>query len=121
MGGFEDAQLLVLKMEEEPKVQGMQAAPASWKNQGNELSVYSFQREHSPADRLISRLLTSRGAWVAQSVKPLISTQVMISQFMGLSPASGSVLTAWSLEPASDSVSPSLTHSHPVSVSLKNK
>ena len=30
----------------------------------------------------------------------------MISQFMGLSPTSGSVLTAQSLEPASDSVPP---------------
>ena len=35
-----------------------------------------------------------RGAWVAQSVKRLTSAQVMISQFMSLSPASGSVLTA---------------------------
>ena len=33
----------------------------------------------------------------------------MISQFMGSSPVSGSVLTARSLEPASDSVSPSLS------------
>ena len=47
------------------------------------------------------------GAWVAQSVKRLTSAQVMISQFMSFSPASGSVLTAWSLEPAS--VSPSLS------------
>ena len=34
--------------------------------------------------------------------------QVMISRFVGWSPASGSVLTVRSLEPASDSVSPSL-------------
>ena len=33
----------------------------------------------------------------------------MISLFMGSSPASGSILTAWSLEPASDSVSLSLS------------
>ena len=39
------------------------------------------------------------GACVAQSVKCLTSAQVMISKFMGLRPASGSVLTAWSLEP----------------------
>ena len=45
-----------------------------------------------------------RGAWVAQSVKGLTSAQVMISQFVSLSPASGSVLTAQSLEPALDSV-----------------
>ena len=47
--------------------------------------------------------------WVAQSVKQLTSVQVMISQFVGLSPELGSVLTAGSLEPASDSVSPSLS------------
>ena len=35
--------------------------------------------------------------------------QVMISQLMSSTPALGSVLTAWSLEPASDSVSPSLS------------
>ena len=37
------------------------------------------------------------------------SAQVMIPQFVGSSPASGSVLTAQSLEPVSDSVSPSLS------------
>ena len=47
------------------------------------------------------------------------SAQVMISQLVGSSPASGSVLTAQNLEPASDSVSPSpLPHSRSVSVSL---
>ena len=49
------------------------------------------------------------GAWVAQSVKHLTSAQVMISQFVSSSPVSGSVLTAQSPEPASDSVSPSLS------------
>ena len=48
------------------------------------------------------------GAWVAQSVKHLTSAQVMISWVVGSSSASGSVLTAQSLEPVSDSVSPSL-------------
>ena len=48
-----------------------------------------------------------RAAWVAQLVKHQTSPQVMISWFMSSSPASGSVLTAQSLEPASDSVSPS--------------
>ena len=46
------------------------------------------------------------GAWVAQSVKRPSSAQVMISRFLGLSAVSGCVLTAQSLEPASDSVSP---------------
>ena len=48
------------------------------------------------------------GAWVAQSVRQLTSAQVMISWSMSSSPASGSVLTAQSLDPVSDSVSPSL-------------
>ena len=65
------------------------------------------------------------GSWVAQSVKRPTSAQVMISQFVGSSPASGSVLTARSLEPASDSVSPSLSAPPPLafslSLSLKNK
>ena len=46
---------------------------------------------------------------MAQSVERPTSARVMISQFMGLSPASGSVLTAYSLEPALSSVSPSLS------------
>ena len=50
-----------------------------------------------------------QGAWLAQSVKCPTSAQVMISWFVGLSPASGSVLAAQSLESASDSVSPSLS------------
>ena len=46
---------------------------------------------------------------MAESVKRPTSAQAMISQFVGSSPTSGSVLTAQSLEPASDSVSPSLS------------
>ena len=70
------------------------------------------------------------GAWVAQSVEQLTSAQIMISRFVSSSPASGSVLTAQSLEPASDSVSPSTytTPSYPrlalglsLSLSLTNK
>ena len=61
---------------------------------------------------------------VAQSVKCATSAQVMISQSVSSSPASGSVLTAQSLEPASDSVSPSLCPS-PImlclSLCVKNK
>ena len=64
----------------------------------------------------------SWGAWVAQSVKCQNSTQVMISQRVSLSPALGSVLTAQSLDPALDSVSPSLPHpAHALFLSLKNK
>ena len=69
--------------------------------------------------------LKGAGAWVAQSVKRPTSAQVMISWLVSLSPALGSVLTAQSLEPAADSVSPSLS-SPPLfifclSFSLKNK
>ena len=64
-----------------------------------------------------------RGAWVAQSVNHLTSSQVMISQSVSSSPTSGSVLTAQSLEPASDSVSPSLSDPPPfmLCLCLKNK
>ena len=51
----------------------------------------------------------TRGAWVAQSVKRPTSAQVMISRSVSSSPASGSELTAQSLEPVSNSVSPSLS------------
>ena len=65
------------------------------------------------------------GTLVAQSVKRLTSAQVMILQLMSSSPTSGSVLTAQSLEPALDSVSPSLSLPLPrscsVSLSVKNK
>ena len=62
---------------------------------------------------------------MAQSVKHPTSAQVVISRFVGSSPASGSVLTARSLEPALDSVSPCLS-APPLlmlclSQSLKNK
>ena len=50
-----------------------------------------------------------RGAWVVRSFKHPTLAQVMISQFVGSSPAFSFVLTAQSLEPASDSVSPSLS------------
>ena len=48
-------------------------------------------------------------------------TRVMISQFVGSSPTSGSVLTARSLEPASDSVSPSPCPSSAHALSLSQK
>ena len=48
-------------------------------------------------------------AWVAQSVKHPTLAQVTISRSVSSSPASGSVLMAQSLEPASHSASPSLS------------
>ena len=55
---------------------------------------------------------------MAQSVKRPTSAQVMISWFVGLWPVSGSGPTARSLEPASDSVSPSLSAPLPLVLSL---
>ena len=49
------------------------------------------------------------GAWVAQSVRHPTSPQVVILWLVGSSPTLGSVLTAQSLEPVWDSVSPSLS------------
>ena len=61
---------------------------------------------HSP---LISKVETFWGAWVAQSVERPTSALVMLSPFLIWSLALSSVLTAWSLDPVSDSVSPSLS------------
>ena len=62
---------------------------------------------------------------MAQSVERPTLAQVKISQLMSSSPASGSVLTAQSLELALESVSLSLPLPRPCSVclslSLKNK
>ena len=55
---------------------------------------------------------------MAQSGKQQTSAQVMISLLVGSSPASGSMLIAQSLEPASDSVSPSLSAPPLLSLSL---
>ena len=76
---------------------------------------------------LLLRSLLSWGTWVAQLVKHPTLTQVMISWFMSSSPELGSVLTAQSLDPASDSVfpsvsaPPSLTHMLSLSLSKINK
>ena len=64
-----------------------------------------------------------RGASVAQLVKRPTLAPVTISWFVGLSPPLGSVLTAQSLEPDLDSVSPSFSAPplFALSLSLKNK
>ena len=58
------------------------------------------------------------GIWVAQSVKHLTLVQVMISRLVSSSPVLASGLTAQSLEPASDSVSPSLSVPPPLVLCL---
>ena len=55
---------------------------------------------------------------MAQSVERPTSAPVMILWFTSSSPASGSVLTAQSLEPVLDSVSPSLALSAPPLLAL---
>ena len=72
---------------------------------------------------MLKHICLFQGTWVAQSVKHPTLAQVMISQFMSLSPASGSVLTAQSLEPSLDSVSPSpcLSLAHALSPSVSQK
>ena len=60
----------------------------------------------------------SWGTWVAQLAERLTSAQVMISQLVDSSPVSGPVLTAQGLEPASDSVSPSLSTPPPLTFCL---
>ena len=70
---------------------------------------------------MINAQVSGAPGWLSQ-LSVLTSPQIMISQLVSLSPVSGSVLTAQSLEPASDSVSPSLSlcpsPSHALFVSL---
>ena len=90
-----------------------------WKADPQEL-LNTLEEQEIPLGTL--KIRKFRGTWVAQSVKRPTSAQVMISRFVSWSPTSGSVLTARSLEPAWDAVSPSLTLplpcSHSVSLSL---
>ena len=68
--------------------------------------------------KLFLKIKQNWGAWVAQSVKRPTSVQVTISQSVSSSPASGSGLIAQSLEPASNSVSPSLSAPPPFMLCL---
>ena len=87
--------------------------------------LHSCQPQGDSKGTFWERMAGDRGAWVAQSAERPTSAQVVISRFAGWSLTSGSVLMAQSLEPASDSVSPSLSLPLPcscsVSLCLKNK
>ena len=82
-------------------------------------------RYHVAMAGTIFKVGDRRGAWVAPSVKRLTLAQVLISWFTSSSPTSGSGLSAQSLEPMSDSVSPSLSAPSLLALclflSLKNK
>ena len=77
-------------------IQGMQA-------------VSTFKNQSMHCITSIDGIRKTRGAWVAKLVKRLTSAEVMILWLMSSSPLLGSVLTAQRLEPALDSVSPSLS------------
>ena len=66
----------------------------------------------------LSKINKYWGAWVAQSVGQPTLAQVVISWSVGSGPASGSVLMAQSPEPASESVSPSLSAPPPFMLCL---
>ena len=78
------------------------------------LYVSDESRESTPKTK-------NRGAWVAWSVKRPTMAWIMISRLLGLSPMSGFVLKAQSLEPASDSVSPFLFAPPPLTLHLSHK
>ena len=65
--------------------------------------------------------MRERGRLGSYIVEHLTSAQVMISRFMGSSPTFSSVLTAQSMQPASDSVSPSLSAPPPLVCALSLK
>ena len=73
---------------------------------------------HKPKLGVLLKELAFQGAWGTQWVKHPTSAQVMISRSMSSSPALRSVLTAQSLEPALDSVSPSLSAPPPLILCL---
>ena len=75
----------------------------------------------SASGSVLTIKISEIGVPVAKSVKSPILTQVMISWFLGSNPMSGYVLTAQSLELASDSVSFSLCPSPAPSLSLSLK
>ena len=95
-----------------------QPPPAAWTEAAG--LAQSARGHRKPCESL---QLWQGGAWVAQSVGHPTLAQVMISRSVSLRPTSGSVPTAQSLEPVSDSVSPSLSDPPPFMLSfcLKNK
>ncbi|VFV31789.1 sez6l protein [Lynx pardinus] len=124
-------------LSKESREERVTAAPPNPAQSGEDLSEPGLQGTAPsaalstalPEEAATKRVLPSgkrrddRGAWVAPSVE--CPAQVTISRSVGSSPASGSEPSAQSLEPASASVSPSLSlplpHSCSASLCLKNK
>ena len=73
-----------------------------------------------PAPGVGVKNTSGQGPWVAQPDEHPNLAQVIISQFVSSSPTLGSMLMAQSLEPTSDSVSPSLS-APPPCLSLSQK
>ena len=71
------------------------------------LAGFNYQGSTAVPKYVLFKSVT--GAWVAQSVERPTSAQVMISWSVSSSLTSDPVLTAHSLEPASDSVHSSLS------------
>ena len=86
------------------------------------LASYSFLRKllKKGGDGLVKNRHL-RGAWVAQSVKPPTSAQVVISWFVSLSPTSGWPLSVQSLLQILSPSPPPLSAPSPFLLSLKNK
>ena len=104
-------------LEESPYCSSEWLHPFAFPPTRQECSLFSTFSP-TPVVSCVVSLSHSKSARVSLSVKHLTSLQVMISGFVSSSPASGSMRRAQSLEPASDSVSPSLSLPPCLSLSL---
>ena len=91
---------------EEEEVQGVNTFPESI---SRKTRIRPSCESIMPLPLAFSKAFIWGVARVAQSIKRQTSARVTISQIVGSSPASGSVLSDQSLEPASESMSPSLS------------
>ena len=89
---------------EKLRFSGFYSGRLMWKSLKNKYSEWNLRK----AMLMSIRIKEVWGTWVAQLVERLTLAQVLISLLTSSSPLLGSVLTAQSLEPAWDSVSPSL-------------
>ena len=84
--------------------------PSKLKTWGCNIQRSEGGYQHQAADLKVAKKVdVGAPGRLSERVKLLTSAQAMISRFRSSSPASGSVLIAGSLEPALDSVPPSLS------------